>query len=125
MEILSIKVNHHKPSVLLNVEKGIYLIEGVSIIENPAVFYQPVLDWLDKYASQIDSEINFVFKLKYFDSASLKYFLEILTKIEKVNKKKKIKFTWYYNINDPDMGSQGLSLSRMVNIPCIFKSYDQ
>ena len=126
MEILSIKATDNSPSVLFDAHRGIYQIEGTSIMENAAVFFDPLQDWIEEYAAQINPEINLVFKLKCFDSATKKYFLELLIKLEvrhKINKK--TKFTWYYNKNDPDMGQEGLSLARMTEIGCNLIAYDQ
>jgi hypothetical protein len=50
MEIISLEGTEDTPKIILDSKNGIFEISGRSLPEDTAEFYQPVLEWLDKYA---------------------------------------------------------------------------
>ena len=127
MKPLIIKPTEYTPKVLLDPQKNKFEISGESRPENPAKFYQPILDWLDKYYSlrywkdsSFDTkteEIVFEFKFEYFNSTSARYILDILEKIGEFHKAKiDIKVKWYY-VDELDIKESGEEFLKIMNIP--------
>ncbi|MCB0395617.1 MAG: SiaC family regulatory phosphoprotein [Flavobacteriales bacterium] len=53
MEALRIPATESSPAITLDPEKGTYEIIGESRPEDVRKFYEPILEWLDKYKSSL------------------------------------------------------------------------
>jgi hypothetical protein len=120
MEILKLEGTEDTPKILLNKPNGIFEISGRSLPEDTAEFYKPVLEWLDQYAANPNPETNFVFKLEYFNTASSKLILDILSKLESI---KGTAISWYHHEDDEDMEEAGTEFSELVEVSFEFKTY--
>ena len=49
MKPLSINGTFNTPTVKLNPEDGHFFLEGRSIPEDPGVFFEPILNWIEEY----------------------------------------------------------------------------
>lgn len=108
MEKLYLASNYEAPEVNLDAQANIFTIEGRSLIENPVAFYQPVLEWLKKYAQEPNELTEVLFKLKYFNSASSKFILQIILALDKIHKAgNKVIVHWYYLPEDEEMKETG------------------
>jgi hypothetical protein len=88
--------------------------------EDSAEFYRPVLEWINTYAQEANSSTEFVFKLEYFNTASSKLILDVLSALEDI---KSMKILWYFHEDDEDMEEAGQEFSELVEIPFEFKTY--
>ncbi|MCS7004298.1 MAG: DUF1987 domain-containing protein [Cytophagales bacterium] len=120
MNVLSLEGTEDTPRIILDKANNIFEISGRSLPEDSAEFFQPVLDWLDEYQKQANPETNFVFKLEYFNTASSKLILDILSKLEDI---KGCSVTWYFHEDDEDMEEAGEEFSELVDVPFTFKTY--
>jgi len=120
MEILNLEGTEDTPKIMLDKKNGIFEISGRSLPEDSAEFYRPVLEWLEKYASEANPATEFVFKLEYFNTASSKLILDVLSALEDI---KGIKILWYFHEDDEDMEEAGEEFSELVEIPFEFKTY--
>ena len=120
MEIINLEGTEDTPRIILDKDNGIFEISGRSLPEDSAEFYQPILDWLEKYSKQANADTNFMFKLEYFNTASSKLILDILSKLEDIEG---TAVTWYYHEDDEDMEEAGEEFSELVDIPFEFKTY--
>jgi|ERR1035438_4876016 hypothetical protein len=110
MQSLIVKESDNSPKVILDPEKKIFEFSGSSHPENPAKFYNPILEWIDGYALAPIELTEVSFKLDYFNSSTAKYLLNILwgfEKIMKANPENKVVFIWYYNEEDLDAYASG------------------
>lgn len=118
MENIQINGTSKTPDVFFDAHTGKLEISGRSIPENSYQFYEPLLTWLDGYASAPQPETLLVFRLDYFNTASSMYILGILKKMEKLytaGNKSEVK--WYYDADDEDMLQTGEDLKQIVKIP--------
>ena len=83
MEVIKIVGTDDTPSVTLDVANEIFEISGRSLPEDVAVFYEPILDWIDRYSEEATGKTIFNFKLVYFNTASSKMILDILLRCTK------------------------------------------
>jgi hypothetical protein len=120
MEILNLEGAEDTPKIILDKTNGIFEISGRSLPEDCAEFYKPILEWIAKYGSNPNPKTNFAFKLEYFNTASSKLILDILSKLEDIPG---MSVSWYYDEDDEDMQEAGEEFSELVEIPFEFKTY--
>lgn len=107
-EILKIEVTETTPALLFDVNKGILILKGKSIPENPIPFYEPLLKQVEKYAENPVSENMITIEMDYFNTPSAKYLLDILKHYEAIiDKGNKVSVLWRYEKGDTDMLQAG------------------
>jgi hypothetical protein len=114
--------NEITPAVILNQDIGRFEISGWSYPEDAISFYAPVLDWLNRYAQAPNFYTNFHFKFNYYNTASAKQIFRIISTLEEVARKSKVKVIWHYEPDDTDMQSSGERFSKMSTVPFEFSS---
>ena len=118
MEVIKIVETDDTPSVTLDVANEIFEISGRSLPEDVAVFYEPILDWIDRYSEEATGKTIFNFKLVYFNTASSKMILDILLKLEEMHEAgKDVLVRWHYPEDDEDMEEAGEEYSDIVDVP--------
>jgi hypothetical protein len=120
MEVLTREGSEDTPKVILDKNNGVFEISGRSLPEDAAEFYQPILDWLSRYEASPNSETKFQFKLEYFNTASSKLILDILSQLEGIEG---TVVQWFFHEDDEDMEEAGEEFSELVEIPFEFKTY--
>ena len=120
MEILNLEGTEDTPKIMLDKGNGIFEISGRSLPEDSAEFYRPILDWIEQYGEAPNPATEFVFKLEYFNTASSKLILDVLSALEDI---KGMKILWYFHEDDEDMEEAGQEFSELVEIPFEFKTY--
>ncbi len=120
MEILNLEGTEDTPKIMLDKGNGIFEISGRSLPEDTAEFYQPILDWIESYAAGPNDKTEFVFKLEYFNTASSKLILDVLSALEDIEG---TSVMWYFHEDDEDMEEAGEEFSELVEIPFEFKTY--
>ncbi|MBR5663140.1 MAG: DUF1987 domain-containing protein, partial [Bacteroidales bacterium] len=91
---------------------------GRSLPEDVAVFYEPILDWIDRYSEEASGKTIFNFKLVYFNTASSKMILDILLKLEEMHEAgKDVLVRWHYPEDDEDMEEAGEEYADIVDVP--------
>ena len=120
MQILNLEGTEDTPKIILDKGNGIFEISGRSLPEDSAEFFQPVLDWIDQYKEKPNGSTDFTFKLEYFNTASSKLILDILSNLEDIDG---MNIVWYYHEDDEDMQEAGEEFSELVEIPFEFKTY--
>lgn len=120
MQIINLEGTEDTPKIMLDKGNGIFEISGRSLPEDSAEFYQPVLDWLDEYKEQSNDNTEFVVKLEYFNTASSKLILDVLSQLEDIDNASVV---WYYHEDDEDMQEAGEEFSELVEVPFEFKTY--
>lgn len=124
MEIIYLEGTEDTPKVLLDPSKNIFEISGRSLPEDCASFYGPILKWLDSYVSSPNPNTIFEIKLEYFNTASSKMILDVLSKMEKLKESgKQVTIQWYFHDDDEDMQEAGEEFSELVEVPFEYKTY--
>ena len=87
-------------------------------------FFAPVFKWIEEYSKQPNQTTEFVVKLNYFNTASSKIILDILIKLEELQKKGfDVKISWYHLEMDEDILSTGKEFESMLSIPFRFVTH--
>jgi SiaC family regulatory phosphoprotein len=116
MEPLFLEGTEDTPEINFDAEKKIFSIADRSLPENAVDFYKPVFEWLEEYKEQADKEINFDFKLDYFNTSSAKQITKILLFLEKLALDSNVIIRWYYRKEDVDMLSSGSRYAKLINV---------
>ncbi len=125
MDKIEIKGNRTIPTIQLDPEKGLYLIEGRSCPEDVMRFYAPVIEWLDKQKDNLSGKVVFEFKLIYFNTASAKILLNIMQRIEQIYQAgKDVLVKWYFPEDDEDLEEAGEDYKDMIDLPFELISYE-
>jgi len=126
MEALVIPEDQSTPQVILDKEKGKFEISGNSLPEDVMGFYKPVINWIENYLKQPNENSQFHVKLTYFNSASSKVILDILTMLEELPQKgNKAEIIWHYIEEDEDMLATGKEFEEMLKVPFTYYPYLQ
>jgi len=110
---LNISCTKVTPRVQFDAETGILEMSGNSQPYHVLDFYNPILEWLDKYALSPSSSTVFNFKLVYFNTASAKIILDIMLKLEKMPN---VTIKWFYASDDDDMKVAGEEYADLLNV---------
>lgn len=118
MDTLIIESSSKTPKVVFDAEKGELLLEGRSIPENSLEFYIPLMEWLDAYSQEVNTDTIVHMKLEYFNTSSSKCILDFFRKLETISKRgNKISINWYYEEDDEDMMEAGEDYDAIVGLP--------
>jgi hypothetical protein len=119
METLFLQGTEDTPGVKLDYSSGEFTFSGRSLPEDVNTFYQPVLDWIDRFGAQPRPNSSFDFKLEYFNTASSKILLDVLLKLEDIRKQHNCELTvkWFFMEHDEDMLEAGEEYKELVEVP--------
>jgi len=124
MEILKIESTEDNPQIILDRESNILEISGRSLPEDVNTFYEPMMSWIEEYSKDPLDTTVFNFKLTYFNTASSKIILDMLTQFEEmIEEGHQVMVRWYYPEEDEDMMEAGEEYSEMVDVPFEMVSY--
>jgi hypothetical protein len=118
MEVMKIVGTDDTPNIILDAANDIFEISGRSLPEDVAAFYNPIIEWMEKYNQSPKAKTVFNFKLIYFNTASSKMLLDILMKLEDLQKTgKEVLVKWHYAEDDEDMKEAGEEYADIVDVP--------
>lgn len=124
MEVIKLKGTEDTPSIYLDANKKHLSLGGRSLPEDATTFYKPILNWLDKYSKKVNGKTVVEFRFAYFNTASSKTLLDILTKLEALYKSgKDVVIRWLYAEDDEDMAEAGRLYAELVELPFEYISY--
>ncbi len=118
MERLYIPEGRANPEVILDKDQGKFLIKGVSLMENPFVFYQPIVEWVKEYSENPNEKTVFTFRLLYLNSASLVNVSRILHILRGMYRDGlDVLVRWYYDERDPSIKEHAEELQDLFGLP--------
>ena len=119
MEPLKILASDSSPAINFDPKKGKFQIAGNSLPENSRGFYEPVVEWLDKYADSPNPETEIEFKMILLNTSSTKLFIDIFKKINKIVESgdSKVNVIWNYVYGDDDIHDVGMEFKYFCRAP--------
>lgn len=124
MEVLHIEATEDIPEIILDKENEVFEISGRSLPEDVNSFYQPVINWIQGYTKNPNPTTIFKFRFSYFNTASSKIILDILTMLEEmIEEGHSAVVRWYYQKEDEDMLEAGEEFAEMVDVPFELVTY--
>ncbi len=115
------------PGICFSPDNNQFYIRGVSSPEDVRSLYYPVLDWIRKFLDEVlagknkmynkDNALKFQIDLTYFNSASAKFFYDILIELKKLQSSGyPVKVEWFFDEEDSDMKEAGEDISMLVEM---------
>lgn len=132
MENLHLAPTHNTPLIDCNSTTNTITISGESRPENVRAFYANVFGWIDDYEKSLyylaslstqEKNMTLNFKLDYFNSSSLKIFMEVISRLDGISKNvknTKLAINWYYDADDDDMLDSGQEFEKMTGVKMNF-----
>ncbi len=118
MSDIDIDGTSYTPTIKFSFSLGHLLIEGRSIPENSADFYEPLILSLDMYKNDPSESTTVDFKLEYFNTSSSKSLLDVLRKLQALYDEGNIVIiNWYYEEDDDEILEIGEDFMSIVNVP--------
>ena len=119
MEALRIEATEKTPLVAFDPTKGTLEIQGCSIHENAARFYEDLFARIDAYAASPARRTEVKIALDYFNSSSAKYLLDILKRIDDLHATgaSKASLEWSCEEGDLDMQEAGNDYKALLDMP--------
>lgn len=119
MTTLHLKGTEDTPEILFDVENNQFVISGRSLPEDVTAFFESTLEWLKQLQDSNLTEFTLEFKLEYFNTASSKIILDILSLLEDVNNSGNIKIyiKWFSPEDDEDMIEAAEEYKELVELP--------
>jgi len=118
MDKITIEGTSKTPTIIFDSETGLLELKGRSIPENSIEFYKPVVESLDKYASDPKEKTSVNIHLEYFNTSSSKCILDLFKKLEAIHKTgKEVVINWYYEEDDEDMLEAGEDYQAIIKVP--------
>jgi hypothetical protein len=121
MEKITLKGTFETPAVVLDSEAGQIELAGRSLPEDTNTFYRPILNWVEEYLVQPKESTSISIKLEYFNTATSKVLLNLLSKFEK---NPNVVVYWFHYQEDEDMLESGKEFEELVNLPFSYKTFD-
>lgn len=107
-----------RPTVLLDKDNGKFEFSGKSLPEDVEEFYRPIIDWLDDYSEDPNEKTEVTFKMDYFNTASSKMLLDVMSKFEDIKENgHDVLIHWLYMEDDEDMQEAGEGYEELVEVP--------
>lgn len=105
------------PEILLDKETGKFQISGTSCPLNPFEFYDPIFKWFDEYLENPLQQTQLDLNLSYFNTASAKFLLKIMTKLNKLSSLDyDVKIRWFYSEDDDNMKEEGEDFKNILKV---------
>ncbi len=118
MEALRVEGSGYTPKVVLDPASNTFEISGRSLPEDVSAFYSPIIEWINNYAQNPNKKTVFEFKLTYYNTASSKLLLNIMSKLEDiVADDNEVLIKWYYPEDDEDLEEAGEEYADIVDVP--------
>jgi len=118
MATFTIEATEITPNVTLDKDKGRFIIEGRCLPEDVKGFFNPIIQWFESYLKDPNDVTNIILDFEYFNTASSKMILIILSKLRDIQKfGKKIEVTWRYPKYDVELEEAGMEFSDLLSIP--------
>ncbi len=116
MENLKIEATKYSPMVELTSE-GEMTIRGRSIIEDPQLFYNPIIERIKRCKSKT---FTLTIQLEYMNTSSSKVMLNLLNTIKDYYNRNNVIVKWFYDSDDEDMLEIGRDYESIICIPIDF-----
>jgi hypothetical protein len=114
MDNLFIPASKFVPEVNFNASTGELTMTGQSYHENANEFYDPILEWMQKFEKEFEGKITLNFKLTYFNTPVSRIFIQMLRIFEK--HEQKVIVNWYYPDDDDDLLEDGRNLQESTKL---------
>lgn len=112
------------PEITLDDTCSRMVIKGLSLPEDPSMFYQPLIAWARDFSPALGHHLVVEFFREYFNSSSGIYLFEFLSTLER-SAKGHVKVIWISEEKDELMLERGQEFSGFLTLPFEFCSAER
>jgi SiaC family regulatory phosphoprotein len=126
MRPLDIQAGKTTPRILYNPQENVLQIIGSSLPENVYTLYEPIIEWIEEFITSpvLEPAMRIIFKIQYYNSGTIRYFAEMLTKIASLHDRGlNYSVEWHYEAGDDNIRDAGVDLSDISETPFTMISY--
>ncbi len=122
MDSLRIEKADTTPLLDFNIETMNFFIEGECRPENVLTYFEPIMQWLDKYVDWLykkesNGVLDFHFKLEYYNSLSAKFIFNIFKRLKVIQSSgTEVNMFWFYDTLDEDLFESGQEYSKILGL---------
>ena len=119
MKDLVIDKTYSTPAVNFDAKSGNLNIEGRSIPENPSVFYEQLMNWINEYFQTVsNTSTKLDIKLDYINSGSSKSILSMLKVVKTFcDNGKNCQVNWHFEEDDESIRDLGRHFKSLLKMP--------
>ena len=103
------------PLVHINLDKGVFYMDGMILPEDALTFFKPILNYLNTYLESPHPETTVFLRLDYFNTAASRLLYNFLKILNDSTHKTKTKVEWYFEFDDEDLEEVGEELAEMLD----------
>jgi hypothetical protein len=86
------------PEITADWASGRLILRGDSYPENSFEFFQPVIDWVERFLTEAGRPLNVDLFLLYLNTSSIRALMDILDLLEEAHQSAKpVSLTWHYD----------------------------
>lgn len=120
MKPLNFKGSSFTPIVKLNYEEGTLEIKGRAVIEDPAIYFKPVTDWIMEYVTKPQKTTTLNLNLDYMNTGFVIILQQIILEFQQIKENGfNVIINWYYDNDDEyskEVGEEmALTTSMQIN----------
>lgn len=116
---LRIEATSKSPFIFMDPNKGLIIIKGIGIPEDPFTFFKQPLDFFDRKFTGVQS-IEGHFMLTYFNSDFAKLLQDLFKKFGNLYRRNHtVVCYWYYDEDDDDMLQWGEDFESIIRMPFV------
>jgi len=124
MDNLQIAKTKYTMGINFNKDTGDLDMAGSSYPENALDFFNPIINWIKNYISEVNKQMVMNIRLNYLNTSSTKCILDIFEILDQYYKSGgDVKINWYYAEDDEDIKETGEELGEDLEFPIAFISY--
>lgn len=124
MKVFRLDGEEEEATVTLDKNNGKFEFSGRFLPQNAKEFFAPIFDWINDYVVNPNNKTVLTFKMDYFNTASSKKILDMLSIFEQIHGgQTDVEVHWYSYETDTDILEAGKGYSELVNLPFIYKTY--
>jgi len=120
----NITIEATKKSLEVECSPGYFKLSGNSILSDPRKFFQPIVEWLEKYVQEPQDLTTIDLKLEYVDTASVQSVFDIMRMFKPLqDKDKEVVVNFYFEFDDPELLELGEIMEGRLGIKFNFIEY--
>lgn len=118
MKSLYLEPTSYTPEINFNIEQNSFVISGKSLPPDALDFYEPVLEWVEKFFNSdlVPIDMALEFKLDYYNTASSKQIAKLFLLIKDSLAADLVTIHWYYYEDDYDMLDAGEQYQKLIGL---------
>jgi len=102
------------PLVHINIDSGVFYIDGMILPEDALTFFKPILNYLNTYMETPQEETRVFLRLDYFNTAASRLLYNFLKILNDSHHKTATTIEWHFEHDDEDLEEVGEELDEML-----------